>query len=184
MRGRALHKLGLRAQDTAEIFFDDIRVPVESLLGQSEQGFSLLMRHLARERLVIAIAAVASAEGVLARTVDYVRDRHAFGQPIFNFQNTRFKLAEAKAEITMARVFVDHCIELLAEGHLPPDTAAIAKLQCSEILGRVVDNCLLLHGGYGYTWDYPVARNYVDARVLRIFGGTNEIMKELIARAL
>jgi acyl-CoA dehydrogenase len=153
-------------------------------LGGEGQGFSLLMQELAWERMQIAIRNVATAEATLEQTIDYTRDRKAFGRPIADFQNTRFKLAEAKTEIQVGRVFVDRCLELVVRRALDPATAAMAKLWCTEMCGRVVDECLQLHGGYGYMWEYPVARAYADARVQRIFGGTSEIMKEIVARTL
>jgi len=183
-RGRNLEKIGLKAQDTSELFFDNVRVPRTNILGGEGQGFICLMQELPRERLTIAIGAVSACEAALEETIKYTRDRKAFGRPIADFQNSRFKLAELKAEITVGRVFVDRCIELLAQNKLDVPTAAIAKLWTTELQARVMDQCLQLHGGYGFMWEFPIARQYVDARITRIFGGTNEIMKEIIGRTL
>ncbi|RLQ20568.1 acyl-CoA dehydrogenase [Seongchinamella sediminis] len=183
-KGKNLEKLGLKAQDTSELFFNDVRVPKENLLGEEGKGFIYLMQELPQERLSIAIGCTAGMESVLAGTVDYVQERQAFGQPIASFQNTQFKLAELDAEVTAMRVFVDRCIELHVAGKLDTVTASKAKLLSSELMNRVADECLQLHGGYGYMWEYPVARAYADSRINRIYGGTNEIMKLIIARKL
>jgi alkylation response protein AidB-like acyl-CoA dehydrogenase len=183
-KGRNLEKLGLRAQDTSELFFNDVHVPPENMLGGEGQGFYMLMQELAWERLQIAIGAVAACEAALNWTVAYTRDRKAFGKSIADFQNTRFELAEIKTETQVARVFVDKCIELVAQNKLDVATAAMAKYWCSDLQNKIVDRCLQLHGGYGFMWEYPIARAYADARVQRIYGGTNEIMKELISRTL
>ncbi|MCW5750828.1 MAG: acyl-CoA dehydrogenase family protein [Alphaproteobacteria bacterium] len=183
-KGRNLEKIGLKAQDTSELFFADVRVPVSNRLGGEGQGFFLLMQELAWERLQIAIMAMANAEAALEWTADYTRQRQAFGKSIASFQNTRFRLAELKTQIQVGRVFVDRCIDLVVRGELDPATAAMAKYWCSDLQGKVVDECLQLHGGYGYMLEYPIAKAYIDARVQRIYGGTNEIMKELIGRAL
>jgi long-chain-acyl-CoA dehydrogenase len=183
-RGRNLEKIGLHAQDTSELFFEDVRVPPENMLGQEGQGFVQLMKELPRERLLIAIGAISNAEAALEWTIDYTRERQAFGRPIAEFQNTRFKLAEMKADLAVARVYLDRCIELLDAGDLDVESAAIAKLTCSELQCRVLDECVQLHGGYGYMREFPIARAWADARVQRIYGGTSEIMKELIARTL
>jgi acyl-CoA dehydrogenase len=183
-RGRNLDKLGQHAQDTAELFFDAAVVPSQNLLGEEGAGFRYLTSNLAQERLSIAVGAIASARGTLARTVSYVLDRKAFGRPIGTFQNSRFSLATCRTEIEVAQAFVDRCLVALNEGHLTPDQAAMAKYWCSEVQGRVVDACLQLHGGYGYMTEYPVARDYADARISRIYGGTTEIMKEVIGRAM
>jgi alkylation response protein AidB-like acyl-CoA dehydrogenase len=183
-RGRKLEKIGLKAQDTSELFFDEVRVPIDNLLGAEGKGFSYLMQELPQERLIVALAAVAVAEAALGWTIDYTRQRRAFGRAVAEFQNTRFKLAEVKTEVTVGRTFVDHCLSLHLEGKLDVETAAMAKWWLSELEGRVIDQCLQLHGGYGYMWEYPIARAYADARVHRIFAGTTEIMKELIARGL
>lgn len=183
-KGRNLEKVGLHAQDTSELFFDDVRVPAANLLGEEGQGFSYLMHELAQERLMIALRAAASMETMLAATVAYTREREAFGGKVFDFQNTRFKLADAKAQSEMFRVFADHCLELHLCGALTPERAAMAKLTGSEMQGRLLDDFLQLHGGYGYMWDYPIARAWADARVMRIYGGSSEIMKEIIARTL
>ena len=183
-RGRNLEKIGLKAQDTSELFFEDVRLPPENMLGQEGGGFFALMQELPRERLLIAITAVAASEAALRWTVQYTKERKAFGRQIAQFQNTRFKLAEMKAEVAMARVFVDRCMVLQNEGALDVETAAMAKLTTTELQCRVMDECLQLHGGYGYMWEYPIARAWADARVQRIYGGTSEIMKELIARTL
>jgi acyl-CoA dehydrogenase len=183
-RGRNLEKVGLHAQDTSELFFEDVRVPPENMLGQEGQGFAQLMMELPRERLLIAIGAISNAEAALQWTIDYTRERQAFGKPVAQFQNTRFKLAEIKADLAVARVYLDRCIELLNTGDLDVESAATAKLTASELQCRVLDECLQLHGGYGYMREYPIARAWADARVQRIYGGTSEIMKELIARTL
>ncbi|WP_293745577.1 acyl-CoA dehydrogenase family protein [uncultured Paraglaciecola sp.] len=183
-KGKNLKKIGMKAQDTSELFFDNVRVPKENLLGQEGMGFAYLMRELAQERLSVALGAVASAEGILQHTVDYVQDRKAFGSSIASFQNTQFKLAEVDADLTMLRVFIDRCLELHIAGELDAATAAKAKLLSTEIQCRAIDECLQLHGGYGYMWEYPVARAYADARVQKIYAGTNEIMKVIIARSL
>jgi acyl-CoA dehydrogenase len=183
-RGRNLEKIGLKAQDTSELFFDEVQVPATNLLGEEGQGFVYLMQELAWERLQVAIAAVANAEAALEWTIAYTKEREAFGRPIAGFQNTRFKLAELKTQLTVARVFVDRCVELMLEDQLDPATGAMAKYWTSDLQCRVVDECVQLHGGYGYMWEYPIARAFADARVQRIYAGTNEIMKEVIARTL
>jgi alkylation response protein AidB-like acyl-CoA dehydrogenase len=183
-RGRKLEKLGQHSQDTAELFFDRARVPAANLIGVEGSGFGYLTRNLAQERLSIAVGAVAAARGALDRTLSYCRDRSAFGRPIGTFQNSRFELAKARTEVEVAQAFVDKCLQATVEGTLTPDEAAMAKYWCSEAQGRVIDACLQLHGGYGYMLEYPIARDYVDARVSRIYGGTNEIMKEVIGRAM
>jgi len=183
-RGRNLEKIGLKAQDTSELFFDNVRVPVSHRLGDEGRGFAYLMQELPRERLLIGIGAVAAMEAVLGWTLEYTKERKAFGKPIIDFQNSRFKLAEVKTEVTVARTFLDHCTALHMKGALDVPTAAMCKLWLTETYGRVVDTCLQLHGGYGYMWEYPIARAYADARVQRIFGGTSEIMKEIIGRSL
>ncbi len=183
-RGRKLEKIGLLAQDTAELFFEDVRVPVDNLLGEENLGFKYLMHELAQERLIIALRAATSIETMLDRTLEYTRERKAFGQPIVEYQNTRFKLAEAKADATMLRVFVDHCLELHLKRELTPTMAAMAKLNASEMQGRLLDAFLQMHGGYGFMNEYGIGRAWIDARVMRIYGGTSEIMKEIIARSL
>ncbi len=183
--GRVLDKIGLKAQDTSELFFDDVRVPASALLGGKEgQGFFQLMGDLPYERLIIGVAALAAMEGAYTATLDYVRERKAFGKPVAEFQNTKFKLAEIATQIKVGRAFIDRCVEDLVAGKLDTATASMAKLWGSEAQGRVVDECLQLFGGYGYMNEYLVARMYTDARIQRIFGGTNEIMKEVISRAL
>ena len=184
-RGKALDKVGLDAQDTSELFFDDVWVPADNLLGTTEgQGFRQLMAELPRERLVIAVSSVITMEKAIEVTTAYVKERQAFGQRVFDFQNTQFKLAECKARTEVARVFVNDCIERQLAGTLDLTTAAIAKLWVTDSEGQVVDECLQLHGGYGYINDYPIARMWRNARVQRIYGGSNEIMKVLIARSL
>ena len=183
-RGRKLEKMGLKAQDTAELFFEDVSVPVANLLGDEGQGFYYLMRKLAKERLQVAIQAVAACEVALEITLQYCKERTAFGQPIGSFQNSRFKLAEMKTEIEIARVFVDRCIEELNASTLTAETAAMAKWWTSDLQKRVLDQCVQLHGGYGYMLEYPIARAYLDARVQSIYAGTNEIMKEIIGRSM
>lgn len=183
--GRVLDKVGMRAQDTAELFFDGVRVPASQLLGGEEgRGFKQLMSDLPYERLIIGVTAVAAMEGAFEATLAHVRERQAFGQPIAAFQNTRFKLAEVATEIQVGRAFIDRCIESLLQGELDTATASMAKLWASEAQGRVIDSCVQLFGGYGYINDYLIARLYADARIQRIYGGTSEIMKEVIARAM
>ena len=183
-RGRNLKKIGQNAQDTAELFFEDVRIPPSNILGEEGRGFACLMNQLPRERMLVAIGAVAMMEAALGWTVDYTRERKAFGKTIADFQNTRFKLAEVKTEITVARTFLDRCLEQFLEGTLDTTTAAMAKWWLTELEGRVLDTCLQLFGGYGYMAEYPIARAYADARVHRIYAGTTEIMKELVARSL
>jgi len=183
-KGRRLEKVGLKAQDTGELFFDGVRVPAGHRLGEEGRGFAYLMQELPWERLQIALTAVALAEAALDWTLDYCRDRKAFGKTILEFQNTRFTLAEAKTELQVARVFVDRCMELVLEGKLDAATASMAKYWCTDLQCKVIDACLQLHGGNGYMWEYPIARAWADARVSRIYGGSNEIMKELISRSL
>lgn len=181
-KGQPFQKVGLHAQDTCELFFDNVKVPKENLLGETGKGFGYLMTELAQERLVVALGAVGAAEGILKTTVQYTNERKAFGKEISKFQNTRFKLAELATEVAMNRVFVDRCVELHNEGKLDAGTASMAKYATTELQCKVADECVQLHGGYGYIWEYAVARAYADARVQRIYAGTNEIMKELIAR--
>jgi len=183
-RGRNLEKIGLHAQDTAELFFDSVRVPIENLLGHEGEGFTYLMQRLPQERLTIAVSAIAAAEAALEWTIAYCKERMAFGQPIADFQNTRFKIAEMKTEIVVGRAFVDECILAHNRGELSAEEAAMAKWWTTELQKRVVDECLQLHGGYGYMLEYPIARLYLDTRVQTIYGGTTEIMKEIIGRAL
>jgi alkylation response protein AidB-like acyl-CoA dehydrogenase len=185
--GKRLKKLGLKAQDTSELFFDNVSVPAANLLGgpaHENKGFICLMEQLPWERLQIAIGAVAAAEAAIVWTVDYVKERNVFGQPVASFQNTRFKLAELQTEVQVARVFVDKCTELLMTDTLDTATASMAKYWCSDLQCKVMDECVQLFGGYGYMWEYPITRAYADARVQRIYGGTNEIMKEVITRAM
>lgn len=184
-RGRNLEKLGMKAQDTSEIFFDDVRVPVDNLLGGSEgRGFVQLMEQLPQERLIIAAGACASIEKCLRLTSEYVKDRKAFGKRILDFQNTQFKLAERYTEATIARTFVDECAMKLAEGKLDSTTAAMAKWWTTQKQCEIVDECLQFFGGYGYMMEYPIAKMYADSRIQKIYGGTNEIMKLLIAREI
>ncbi len=184
-RGRNLDKIGLKANDTSELFFNDVRVPTANLLGAEEgQGFVQLMQQLPQERLLIGGQAIAMIERALAITIDYVKERRAFGQAIIDFQNTQFKLAELKTEATIGRVFYNDCVARHVAGGLDPATASMAKYWLSDLQCKIVDECLQLFGGYGYMNEYPIARMYRDARVQRIYGGTNEIMKLLIARSL
>ncbi|ESX77783.1 MULTISPECIES: acyl-CoA dehydrogenase family protein [unclassified Mesorhizobium] len=184
-RGRNLDKIGLKANDTSELFFNDVRVPTSNLLGNEEgQGFVQLMQQLPQERLQIGTTAIAMVERALALTIDYVKERKAFGKAIIEFQNTQFKLAELKTEATIGRVFYNDCVARHINGGLDPVTASMAKYWLSDLQGKVVDECLQLHGGYGYMNEYPIARMFRDARVQRIYGGTNEIMKLLIGRSL
>lgn len=185
--GKRLKKLGLKAQDTSELFFDSVSVPAANLLGGpafENKGFICLMEQLPWERLQIAIGAVAAAEAAIGWTVDYVKERTVFGQPVASFQNTRFKLAELQTEVQVARVFVDKCTELVLNNTLDTATASMAKYWCSDLQCKVMDECVQLFGGYGYMWEYPITRAYADARVQRIYGGTNEIMKEVITRSM
>ena len=183
-RGRNLDKLGQKAQDTSELFFNDVKVPKENLLGEEGMGFIYLMRELPQERLSIAVSAVAGCESVMAQTVNYVKERKAFGKSIADFQNTQFTLAQLDAEVTAMRIFIDRCAELLLRSELTTVDASKAKLLATELQGRVTDQCLQLHGGYGYMWEYPVTRAYADARIQRIYGGTSEVMKLIIGRDL
>jgi acyl-CoA dehydrogenase len=184
-RGRLLDKLGQRAQDTVELFFDNVRVPAANRLGDDEgRGFAQLMQQLPRERLLIAVGCAATMQRAVDDTLAYVQQRHVFGDPLMAMQNTRFKLAECQTQATIARSFVDDCIGRLQRGALDVPTAAMAKWWTTDALCRVVDECLQLHGGYGYMNEYPIARMYADARVGRIYGGANEVMKEIIARGM
>jgi acyl-CoA dehydrogenase len=184
-RGRNLDKVGLKSNDTSELFFNEVRVPASNLLGTEEgQGFVQLMQQLPQERLQIGGTAIAMAERAIAITTEYVKDRKAFGKAVIEFQNTQFKLAELKTEATIGRVFYNHCVERHLNGGLDPVTASMAKYWLTDLQNKVVDECLQLHGGYGYMNEYPIARMFRDARVQRIYGGTNEIMKLLIARSL
>ena len=183
-KGKRLEKVGMKAQDTSELFFQDVRVPKENLLGQAGMGFAYLMQELPQERLTVAIGAISAAEAALQWTLDYTRERKAFGQAIADFQNTRFKLAEIATEVQIGRVFLDRCLELHLQGKLDVPTAAMAKYWATDLQCKVLDECVQLHGGYGFMWEYPIARAWADARVQRIYAGTNEIMKEIIARSL
>jgi alkylation response protein AidB-like acyl-CoA dehydrogenase len=183
-RGRNLEKVGLHAQDTAELFFTDVPVPADNLLGVEGKGFAHLVDNLPQERLSIAVSGVAAAEAAFRWTLAYVQDRQAFGSPIASFQNTQFELAEMRTEIDVAQVFVDRCVDALNDGELTVEEAAEAKWWCTELQKRTVDRCVQLHGGYGYMLEYPIARAYVDARVTTIYGGTTEIMKSIIGRKL
>ncbi|WP_312088387.1 acyl-CoA dehydrogenase family protein [Acinetobacter variabilis] len=183
-KGKPLNKIGMKGQDTCELFFDNVRVPKENLLGQEDMGFMMLMKELAWERLIVAIICQAGAEAAFAHTVKYTRERQAFSKPISAFQNTRFKLAELRTEIEICRAYLDRCMQLQLIQELDIDAAAAAKYKISELYSKVVDECLQLHGGYGYMLEYPIARAYLDNRANRIYAGTNEIMKELISRSL
>ena len=185
--GKRLKKLGLKAQDTSELFFDNVKVPAANLLGgavQENRGFICLMEQLPWERLQIAIGAIAAAQAAIDWTVSYVKDRKVFGQPVASFQNTRFTLAELQTQVQIGQVFVDKCTELLMQDKLDTATASMAKYWCSDLQCKVMDECVQLFGGYGFMWEYPITRAYADARVQRIYGGTNEIMKEVITRAM
>ncbi len=184
-RGRNLDKIGVHANDTSELFFNDVRVPTANLLGLEEgQGFYQLMGQLPQERLLIANQAMAMIERALAATIDYVKERTVFGRPVLDYQNTQFKLAELKSEATMMKVFVNHCVGEHLAGRLTPTTASMVKYLSTDLQFKIADECLQLHGGYGYMNEYPIARMFRDSRVQRIYGGTNEIMKVLIARSL
>ena len=185
--GKRLKKMGLKAQDTSELFFDQVHVPADNLLGGDaleNKGFICLMEQLPWERLQIAISAVAAAQAAIDWTVDYVKERKVFGQAVGSFQNTRFTLAELQTQVQIAAVFVDKCTELLLHDKLDTATASMAKYWCSDMQCKVMDECVQLFGGYGYMWEYPITRAYADARVQRIYGGTNDIMKEVITRAM
>jgi alkylation response protein AidB-like acyl-CoA dehydrogenase len=183
-RGRNLDKIGMHAQDTAELFFDDVRVPIDNRLGEEGAGVVQLVTNLPQERLSIAVTGVAAAQAAFDRTLAYAKERQAFGQPIASFQHNRFVLAEMATEIEVAQTFIDRCVLALNAGELTPDEAAMAKWWCTELQGRVVDRGVQLHGGYGYMTEYPIGRAYADARITRIYGGTTEIMKEIIGRSL
>ena len=183
-KGKRLEKVGMKAQDTSELFFQDVRIPKANMLGKEGMGFVYLMQELPQERLTVGVGAIASAEAALQWTKDYVRERKAFGKPVAEFQNTRFKLAEMATEIQVGRVFVDRCLELHLDKKLDVPTAAMLKYWGTDLQCKVIDECVQLHGGYGYMWEYPIARAWADSRVQRIYAGTNEIMKEIISRAL
>ena len=186
-KGQRLKKLGMKAQDTSELFFNDVKVPAENLLGgpaMEGRGFICLMEQLPWERLQIAITAVAAAQAAIDWTLDYVKERKVFGQPVASFQNTRYTLAELQTEVQVARVFVDKCCELIARDQLDTQTASMAKYWTTDLQCKVMDECVQPFGGYGYMWEYPITRAYADARVQRIYGGTNEIMKEVISRGM
>ena len=183
-KGKPLNKIGMKGQDTCELFFDHVRVPKENLLGMEGMGFMMLMKELAWERMLVAIICQAGAEAALAHTVQYTKARKAFGKTVSSFQNTRFKLAELRTEIDFCRAYLDRCMQLQLEESLGIDAAAAATYKISEMFSKVVDECLQLHGGYGYMLEYPIARAYLDNRANRIYAGTNEIMKELISRSL
>jgi alkylation response protein AidB-like acyl-CoA dehydrogenase len=183
-RGKNLEKIGLKAQDTAELFFEDVKVPVKNLLGEEGKGFYYLMHNLPQERLSIAVGAVAIAEKAFEDTLTFIKERKAFGKPIGKFQNSRFRMAEIQTEITIGRGFIDDCIMELNEGKLTNEKAAMAKYWTTELSDRVIDQCLQLHGGAGFMWEYPIAKAYAGNRIMRILGGTNEIMREIIGRSL
>jgi acyl-CoA dehydrogenase len=183
-KGKLLDKIGLKGQDTSELYFDEVRVPVENRLGEENKGFSYLTHQLAWERTIIGLRAAACVEALLEDTLAYVRERKVFGKTVFDFQNTKFKLAECKAQATMLRVFVDDCLGKAMRGELSAEVGAMCKLMGSEMQGKILDELLQLHGGYGFMSEYKISRAWVDARVARIYGGTSEIMKEIIARSL
>lgn len=183
-RGRNLEKIGYKAQDTSELFFHDVRVPITNLLGEEGKGFVQLMQQLPQERLLVAMRSASALEAALDWTIDYTKQREAFGRPIAAFQNTRFKLAEIKTQAVVTRAFVDRCIDIHLKGELDATDAAMAKLHTTELLMRALDECLQLHGGYGYMWEFPIARAWADNRMSRIAGGTSEVMKEIIGRSL
>ncbi len=186
-KGKRLKKVGMKAQDTSELFFNDVKVPVDNLLGgpaMENKGFICLMEQLPWERIQIALGATAKSQAAIDWTVAYVKERKVFGQPVGNYQNTRYVLAGLQAQVQAARVFVDKCMELLLADALDTDTASMAKLMTTELQCKVMDECVQLYGGYGYMWEYPIARAYADARVSRLYGGTSEIMKEVISRGM
>jgi alkylation response protein AidB-like acyl-CoA dehydrogenase len=182
--GRNLEKLGLKAQDTTELFFREVRVPADNLLGEEGQAFRYLLHNLPQERLTIAVAALGAAAAALTLTVDYVTQRNVFGQPVSSFQNTKFVLADCATRIEAGQALVDRALDAHNAGELTVADAAKAKLFCTELQAKVIDECLQLHGGYGYMLEYPIARLYADARVTRIYGGTNEIIKTIISKDL
>jgi acyl-CoA dehydrogenase len=183
-KGRRLKKAGMKAQDTSELFFDNVKVPKSNLLGDLNRGFIYLMQELPWERLQIALSGIAAAQAAIDQTIEYTKERKAFGTTVAGFQTTRFKLAELQTEAQVARVFVDRCTDLLMQGKLDTATASMAKYWVSDLQCKIIDECVQLHGGYGYMLEYPVTRAWTDARVQRIYGGTNEIMKEVIARSM
>lgn len=183
-KGVPFKKIGMKSQDTSALFFDNVKVPKENRLGDEKAGFKIMMRELARERLTVGITAVATAEGAIENTISYTKQRTAFESPISGFQNTQFKLAECATQLQIHQAFLDRCIELLVDHKLTTESASMIKYSATDMCGKVVDECLQLYGGYGYMWDYPIARMYADNRVARIYAGTNEIMKIVIARGL
>ena len=183
-KGVPFKKIGMKAQDTCELFFDNVKVPKENLLGEEGLGFKIMMTELARERLTVALGAIGGAEGAIEKTIDYTSTRTAFNQTIAEFQNTQFKLAECATQLQVHQTFIDRCTHLVSKHKLTAENASMAKYSATEMHGKVVDECLQLFGGYGYIWDYPIARMYADNRVARIYAGTNEIMKLLIARGM
>ena len=183
-KGKPFDKVGLHAQDTCELFFDNVKVPKENLLGEEGKGFGYLMNELAQERLIVGLGAIGAAEKALETTIQYTKERQAFGKSVSQFQNTKYKLAELATEVQIGRVFADYCTELHDEGKLDGATASMVKYWLTDLQCKVADECVQLHGGYGYIWDYQIARSYADARVQRIYAGTNEIMKELISRKI
>jgi acyl-CoA dehydrogenase len=183
-KGTPFHKVGLHAQDTCELFFDNVKVPKSALLGKEGEGFKYLMTELAQERLVVGLSAIAAAEGALYKTIQYTKERKAFGKSISDFQNTRFVLAQLSSEIEMCRVYVDRCVQLHCEGKLEAAAASALKMLTTDLQAKVADECLQLFGGYGYIWEYDIARAWADARVQKIYAGTNEIMKEIVARRI
>ncbi len=183
-KGKPFEKVGLHAQDTCELFFENVKVPKENLLGEEGKGFTYLMTELAQERLIVAIGAIAQAENALQKTIAYVKERSAFGTTVDKFQNTRFKIAEMATEVQVGRVFLDRCVELHCAGNLDQETASMAKYWLTDLQYKIAEEGLQLHGGYGYIWEYDIARAWADSRVQRIYAGTNEIMKELIARGV
>jgi len=183
-RGQKLSKIGVKASDTSEIFFDDVRVPASNLLGEEGKGFVQLMQQLPQERLGLSVQAVAAMERAIALTSDYVKERKVFGAPLLSLQNTRFVLAECKTEATIARIFIDECIQRHMRGELDNETVAMSKWWCTERQNVIVSKCLQLFGGYGYSTEYPISRMFTDARVQMIYGGANEVMKEIIGRGI
>ncbi len=183
-KGKPLKKIGLKGQDTCELFFDNVRVPAANMLGNENKGFIYLMQELPWERLQIAIGAVAKSQAAINWTIEYVKNRSAFGRNLSDYQTVKFQLAELSTEVQIAQVFIDKCLELILDGKLETATASMAKYWTTDLEGKVMDTCLQMHGGYGFMWEYPIAQAFVDARVERIYGGSNEIMKELISRSI
>jgi alkylation response protein AidB-like acyl-CoA dehydrogenase len=183
-KGKPLKKVGMKAQDTCELFLENVKVPQSNLMGKEGGGFIALMKELAWERIILGVGAIASADAALNLTIEYTKSRKVFGKPVADYQNSRFKLAEMKSEIAIGQVYVDKCLELVSANKLSPEVAAVAKYWCTELQCKVIDQCVQLHGGYGFMLEYPIAKFWIDSRGQRIYGGTNEIMREIVARTI